>query len=62
MTNVFKDKETLGNELVRFHRQHAGWRTDRFLKNLLAPHLLKLMGEAKKAEPEKKEEKKGKKK
>ena len=58
--NVFKDEKTLGAELVSFHRSHSGQPIEGFLKFILAPHLLKLMAEAKKPEPEKKVEKKGK--
>lgn len=60
MTNVFKDEKTLGAELIRFYRQHTGQPIERFFKFILAPHLLKLMAEAKKAESEKKVEEKGK--
>ena len=65
MANVFKDEKTLGDELVRFHRQHSGQPIEGFFKFILAPHLLKLMAEkaeAEKVEPEKKVEKKDKKK
>lgn len=43
MSNVFESEKTLGEELVRCHRSHAGQPVERFLKFILPKHLLELM-------------------
>lgn len=51
MSNIFKDEQTLGRELIRVYRHHEGETTETFLQFILPKHLLKLMAEVKKQEP-----------